>query len=176
VSFIVDAAAAALLAASEVAAGDFRCACTQQLCCTFRLASLSDEFLTSHRPQRNFVYFVQPEQAMKREEGKGPAKPSQGKQPCQSTPSGSSQCRASTVLYSTSGRQQYCTVRREGTAMWCSRCLRCSGPWRCVCSGFICWPWPRTRAGLKDAFLGAGSCFEPPLLHRRSAPQTAKVK
>jgi hypothetical protein len=27
-----------------------------------------------------------------------------------------------------------------------------------VCSGFICWPWPRTRAGwMKDAFLGAGS-------------------
>jgi len=24
--------------------------------------------------------------------------------------------------------------------------------------------------------LGAGSCFEPPLLHRRSAPQIAKVK
>jgi hypothetical protein len=142
------------------------------LCCTFRLASLSDESLTSHRPQRNFVYFVQPEQAMK----KGRVQPSQARANSRANRRRADRPSVGLLLYSTSVRQQYCTVRREDAAMWCSRCLRCSGPWRCVCSGFICWPWPRTRAGLKDAFLGAGSCFEPPLLHRRSAPQIAKVK
>lgn len=153
-SFIVAAAAAALLAASEVAGWRFPL-------CAHAALSPGQPLSTSRRLQLRLFRATRASN-----EGKGPAaKPSKGKQPCQSSRADGPS--VGLLLYVNN------TVRREGrTAMWCSRCSqcsRCSGPWRCVL-------WLHMLAVATDSCWMDEGCVSGCWLLLRASPATSAIR